>query len=92
ALRLLVADATERDHLEAGDDLACVITAEGATIESTYNHTMTITLPKIAYRALPMGFEDGMAVYDIACTVFHDAASGYPLDITVRNTIASYLT
>ena len=40
---------------------------------------------------MPMGFEDGMAVYDIEANVFHDATSGYPLDITVRNNIASYM-
>ncbi|MDA2917223.1 hypothetical protein MYX64_10345, partial [Nitrospinae bacterium AH_259_B05_G02_I21] len=91
AFRLLVGDATERDHLEANDYLKCVITAVGSLIEATYSHTLTITLPRVAYRATPIGFEDGMALYDVACNVFHDASSGYPIDITVRNNIASYL-
>lgn len=91
AFRLLVGDATERDHLEANDYLKCVITAVGSLIEATYSHALTITLPRVAYRATPIGFEDGMALYDVACNVFHDASSGYPIDITVRNNIASYL-
>ena len=91
AFRLLVADAVERNHLEAGNYLKAIITAVGAAIEGTYKHTLTITVPRLAYRALPMGFEDGMAVYDIEANVFHDATSGYPLDITVRNNIASYM-
>ena len=90
--RMLVADAVERDHLEGNDYLKAIITAVGAVISTTYNHQIIITVPRLAYTAVPMGFEDGMAVYDIEANVFHDASSGYPLDITVRNTTVSYLS
>ncbi|MDA2916447.1 phage tail tube protein [Nitrospinae bacterium AH_259_B05_G02_I21] len=91
AFQLLVADAVERDHLEANDYLKAIITSVGAVISTTYKHTLTITVPRLAYRALPIGFEDGMALYSIEANVFHDSSSGYPLDITVRNNTAALL-
>ncbi|KKL97491.1 hypothetical protein LCGC14_1833960 [marine sediment metagenome] len=90
-LHRFVADAVERDHLEGNDYLKCIITAVGSIIESTYSHTLTITVPRLAYRALPIGFEDGMALYSIEANVFHDSSSGYPLDITVRNNTVALL-
>ncbi len=74
-------------EVRASEESKVTLVAEQGGVE----HTLTITLPRVAYRATPIGFEDGMALYDVACNVFHDASSGYPIDITVRNNIASYL-
>lgn len=88
---LMDQNTTHKDHLENNDYLAAIITAQGALIESTYYHNLTITLPRLAYTALPIGVEGNKLAYNVECNVFYDATSGWPVEIKVMNTETAYL-
>jgi len=89
---LLDANTTELDHLEANDALKAIITAQGALIESTYYHKLVLTLPKLKYKALPMGSEDNMVLYNVKSNLLYDSGVGYLVQAVVNNLCTGFLT
>ena len=85
------------DDFLAETELALDIYCEGAYTEgTTYRHYLRIRFPKLKYRALPLGENDGVFTYAVTFdeeTVLYDAASSpAPLvQVDVRNKISSYL-
>jgi len=84
-------EKVEHDHLESGQELKAILTVVGSIIEETYYHQLKITIPKLKYRDIKVGIEDGKQVYTIDSNLFYDSGSNGPLTIQVINTQASYL-
>jgi hypothetical protein len=84
-------DQTEYSRFRSQSEVAAKIELVGALISGTYNHKLTVDIPKLRYTTFPInvgGAEqitaqaNGMAKYD--------AASTHAMKITLTNTEASY--
>ena len=88
---LYVEGDQELQDLINNSQLKCIITATGDTIEGTYKHELTITFPKLSYRAVPIETDGPFLAYNIECNVLYDDATGVPVEMKVRNNQPSYL-
>jgi hypothetical protein len=88
---LLDANSVERTALLAGTLSKCIITVTGALIESTYYHKGIITIPALYYKALPIGSEDNMLLYNVETDIKYDSVIGYLVQFEVTNTLTALL-
>lgn len=90
-LEMDISALVELTHLENSQELQAIVTVQDALIEETYYHEMIITIPKLKYRLVPVGMENGKQIFNVECNVFYDSSLGGPLEIKVTNTQADYL-
>ncbi len=89
---LIDENTTDLDNLLNNTVLKAIVTAQGELIESTYYHQQIITIPRMKYRAMPVGVEGNKLAFNVECNVFFDSVSGWPVEIKTMNTQVSYLT
>lgn len=83
-------DETLHDEFIAGNKRALWIDLEGDEFETGYNYQLTITLPKIVYKAFPYGDVDGMLAAAVAFDAYYKVSDGMSVEAFLRNAVASY--
>ena len=84
-------DENLQNDFENNTEKSITISAEGATIESTYKHKLEISIPKCFFKVVKTGKEGDFFAYDIEVLIAYDSGISAPFQITVVNDIASYL-
>lgn len=81
---------TERDKFIAGTSNSLEFLCEGATIASTYKHTVDILLPKIYYKAYPFNDVDGLLGANVEFDAKYDISTTKAIQVDVTNIDVSY--
>lgn len=89
--RVLMEAETLDGYQKANTEKAITIVAEGATIESTYKHKLTLEMPVSWLKATPIAREGNLMVYDIEFNVGWSESDSAPWKATIINDVASYL-
>lgn len=84
-------DDTLLDRLEQGTELGATITCDGATISGANPHRLKITIPRLKYRAVPIGTDGDRITMQVQAVIFYDSGLGDPFEIIVQNTTSAYL-
>lgn len=84
-------DLTEYNRFLNQTEVAVSIVLTGALISGTYNHKITIDIPKLRYTAFPINV-GGAEQLTVAATgvAKYDSSSGYAMKVTLVNTKVSY--
>jgi len=83
-------DEARRTKFLNGDTTAIEIKAEGDTIETSYKHTIKITIPAAKYTAYPFGEVDGLLGAAVTFEGFYDLTTQKSSTVTLINTETSY--
>jgi hypothetical protein len=79
--------------LENGVELAAQITLEGGEINTVPTvHSVAINVPRMRYRAIPVGSDGDIVTYSVQTAVMYDTTLANPFEVTVVNTTPAYLT
>jgi hypothetical protein len=85
------ADNTLFTRLEGSIETAARLTVEGGAINASIDHELIISIPRLKYRAVPIGADGDIITYTVQTVVFYDDAIANPFEITVKNTDPTYL-
>lgn len=85
------ADNTVFTRLEGLVELAALITLTGADINGVDNHKVVVNVPRLKYRAVPIGTDGDVITYSLTTVVFYDDTLANPFELTVVNDNATYL-
>jgi hypothetical protein len=84
-------DLTEFTRFRSQSEVAATIELTGATISGTYNHKLTIEIPKLRYTAFPINVGGAEAITaSVEGAAKYDAALAHAMKITLTNTTSSY--
>lgn len=87
------ADNTVFTRLEGMVELSAVITLNGGDIGIGPNdHEVIINVPKLKYRAVPIGSDGDVVIFSISTAVIYDDTLANPYEVTVVNDQATYLS
>lgn len=78
-------------RLEGQVELAAKITLTGAAINGTDNNSMIIDVPRLMYRAVPIGSDGDIITYALSTVLFQDDTLVNPWQVTVLNNTPAYL-
>jgi hypothetical protein len=78
-------------RLEAGTELEATMTFEGGLISGANRHTLMISVPKLKYRAVPIGTDGDLIVYNVQALVMYDDGIDNPFTVTVDSDETGYL-
>lgn len=78
-------------QLEGQVELAANITLTGSEISVGVDHEVFINVPRLRYRAIPIGADGDLVTYSVQTVVMYDDTLANPFEITVVNTTPSYL-
>ena len=78
-------------QLEGQVELAAQITLTGATINGTDDNTVSINIPRLRYRAVPIGSDGDVITYSVQTVILYDDTLLNPFEITVVNETPAYL-
>lgn len=78
-------------RLEANTDVYTKLVLEGALITGVIYHTLTIEIPHMKYRAIPIAADGDIITYAVQGVIFYDVEFANPLKVTVINDTAAYL-
>lgn len=84
-------DNTLFTQLEGLVELSATITLTGAAIDIGNDHQVIIRIPKYKYRAIPIGSDGDLVIYNVSTSVMYDDVLANPFEITVVNTTPEYL-
>lgn len=84
-------DDTLLDRLEQGTELSCVVTCDGATISGANPHRWKLNVPRLKYRAVPIGVDGDRITMQVQAVLFFDSTLANPFEVTVQNTTTAYL-
>lgn len=80
-----------RQDMLLNTERAITLTATGDEIEPTFNHSMTISIPKAEFKKADISTDDGAFVYDCEVLLKWDETLNAPFSITIVNDIPEYL-
>lgn len=84
-------DLTEFNRFRSQSEIAAKIELTGALISGTYNHKITIDIPKLRYTAFPINVGGAEAITaQVEGVAKYDPVSAHAMKITLTNTKASY--
>jgi hypothetical protein len=63
----------------------------GSLISGANSHALTINIPALVYKAIPIGADGDTVTFALQVVVFYDTAIANPFRVTVVNDTASYL-
>jgi hypothetical protein len=78
-------------RLEGSIETAAVLTLTGSLISGVNSHKVSINIPRLKYKAIPIGADGDVIIYTIQAVVFYDAGLQNPFEVTVVNDVPSYL-
>jgi hypothetical protein len=84
-------DNTLFTRLEGSIETAALITLTGSAINGSADHQIIISIPKIKYRAVPIGSDGDVITYTVQAVLLYDVAIDNPFTVTVVNTTSAYL-
>lgn len=79
-------------NLEQQVELAALITLSGADINGVDANQVILNVPRLTYRAIPIGSDGDIITYALSTVIFYDDTLVNPWEATVINDTASYLT
>jgi hypothetical protein len=81
-------------RLEGLVELEATITLTGADINTTGPdaNMVIINVPKMMYRAVPIGADGDIITYSVSTVIFYDDTLANPWEVTVQNDTTAYLT
>jgi len=84
-------DNTLFTRLQGSIETAAKITLTGSVINASASHKVVVNIPKLQYRAVPIGADGDVITYTVQAVMFYDATLENPFEVTVINTTPSYL-
>lgn len=78
-------------NLEGQVELAAQITLVGGEINPTDDHQVLINVPRLVYKAIPIGADGDIITYSVSTVVLYDDTLANPWEVTVQNDQATYL-
>lgn len=79
-------------QLEGAVELAAQITLTGNDINAVPTaNEVTINVPRLRYRAIPIGSDGDLVTYSVQTVVMYDDTLDNPFEVTVTDTQAAYL-
>ncbi|HET9562681.1 MAG TPA: hypothetical protein VFP01_11275 [Propionibacteriaceae bacterium] len=78
-------------QLEGLVDLSAQILLEGDEITPGVPHSVAINVPRLKYRAIPIGSDGDIVTYSVTTVVMYDDTLANPFELTVVNTDTGYL-
>lgn len=87
------ADNTLFTRLDGSVETSATLTIDGAVISGANPHRLKIEIPRLKYKAVPIGTDGDLITYQVQTVVFYDPSPGLanPFRVTVNNTTAAYL-
>lgn len=86
-----ISDLTEFNKFRNQNEIPVKIELTGASISGTYNHKLTIDIPKFRYTAFPINVGGAETITaQVNGVAKYDKAVGYGMKVTLVNTEASY--
>ncbi|CAN5608194.1 hypothetical protein BH24ACT15_BH24ACT15_34870 [soil metagenome] len=80
------------ENLEQQVELAAKVTLTGTDINATDANQVIVNVPRLMYRAVPIGSDGDIITYALSTVVFYDDTLANPWEVTVTNDVAEYLT
>ncbi len=78
-------------RLEGDTLLRMVMTFTGSVISGSNRHKLVITVPRLKYRAVPIGTDGDLITYQVQTVVFYDGTDLNPFQVRVVNDVPAYL-
>lgn len=90
---VLRADDSETlfDRIEQRTEIDAALVFTGSTISGSNKHKLTVTIPKMRYRAVPISTDGDLIVYQVQGVVFMDATLGNPFSVQIVSNETGYL-
>lgn len=87
------ADNTLFTRLDGSIETSALLTIVGATISGSNPHELILNIPRLKYRAVPIGTDGDLITFQVQTVVFWDPQPGLenPWEATVINTTPAYL-
>lgn len=84
-------DLSEFTRFRSQNEISAKIELVGANISGTYNHTLTIDIPKLRYTAFPINVGGSESITaQVEGIAKYDNASSHAMKVTLINTMSSY--
>lgn len=86
-------DNTYFTRLDGSIETSALLTIDGATISGVNAHRLRLNLPRMKYKAVPIGTDGDLITFQVQAVVFMDPTPGLdnPWEATVINTTSAYL-
>jgi hypothetical protein len=79
------------DAMEDRTEIAATLEFEGGVISGANNHKLTLDLPRLRYRAVPIGTDGDLITYQVQAVLLYDSTMLNPFEVTVVSDETGYL-
>lgn len=89
SMTIFFSSETERAKFLAGTSNSLEFLCEGAIIASTFKYTLDINLPKIIYKAYPLGDDGGILAANVTFEAYYDTATSKAIQVDITNQVVA---